>query len=114
MATFTRQMILQTFGNMLASMPLDKITVRALVRQCGVSANTFYYHFHDINELLEAWLTQEFEPLLSSPSSEWKDRLRAMLITCRERRNLIAHLTGSSSRDVYEQYVFRFSETVFS
>ena len=52
MTKFTEKAILDTFDNMLARMPFKKITVSAIVAECGISSNTFYYHFNDIYNLL--------------------------------------------------------------
>jgi AcrR family transcriptional regulator len=39
------------FWDMLAEMSYPRISVRALVAQCGLNKNTFYYHFTDMDEL---------------------------------------------------------------
>lgn len=56
MASFTRKAILTTFEDMLQKTKFDKITVSALIAKCGISPNTFYYHFRSIYDLLDAWL----------------------------------------------------------
>jgi len=50
MAQYTEKLIFDTFKGMLEEMPFDKITVSSLVRRCGISPNTFYYHFDDIQD----------------------------------------------------------------
>ena len=37
---------------MMSEMPLDDISVTALTKRCHVNRKTFYYHFHDIFDLL--------------------------------------------------------------
>lgn len=54
MANFTKKAILQTFEEMLEHTSFNKITVSDLIAQCGISSNTFYYHYHDIYDLLDA------------------------------------------------------------
>ena len=44
MANHTQNLILETFANMLEQTPLDKITVTALIKECNIGKNTFYYH----------------------------------------------------------------------
>ena len=53
MSQFTQKAIIQTFQDMLEKMPFDKITVSAIVSNCEISSNTFYYHFRDIYDLLD-------------------------------------------------------------
>ncbi len=38
--------------------PLDKITIKEIVDECGLNRQTFYYHFPDIFGLLE-WMFQQ-------------------------------------------------------
>lgn len=45
MASFTKFAILKVFGDLAASRPVDKITVKDITDQCGISRNTFYYHY---------------------------------------------------------------------
>ena len=34
--------------SLLEERPLDKITVKDITDRCGLTRNTFYYHFQDI------------------------------------------------------------------
>ena len=36
----------------MSEIPLDEISVTSLTKRCGVNRKTFYYHFHDIYDLL--------------------------------------------------------------
>ncbi|MBE5774619.1 MAG: TetR family transcriptional regulator, partial [Clostridiales bacterium] len=36
---------------------LDKITVKDLVEECGISRQTFYYHFQDLFDVVE-WMME--------------------------------------------------------
>lgn len=53
MANYTQKLIIDTFNEMLDRMPFDKITVTALIKECQIGRNTFYYHYQDIYELLD-------------------------------------------------------------
>ena len=53
-----KQYIAQTFGQMVKEKPIDRITVKELVGRCEISRQTFYYHFHDLGEVME-WITRE-------------------------------------------------------
>ena len=58
-------------------MPLDKITVKEIVEACGISRNTFYYHFGDIYALLEALFTRDVQRICEEgPEGEsWAEGL---------------------------------------
>ena len=47
---------------MMAEVPLDDISVTALTKRCHVNRKTFYYHFHDIFDLLtQVFLDEKIE-----------------------------------------------------
>ena len=52
MTDFTRREIKSKFMELLSEKNFDKITVKELVDACGISRNTFYYHYHDIFEVM--------------------------------------------------------------
>lgn len=103
MALLTQKAILSTFEEMLEEMPFDKITVSALVRRCGVSSNTFYYHYQDIYDLLDVWMSTRLGMLKKSvPESKgWKEEVRVFLKYCPEpskarHESSLLHLPQSS------------------
>lgn len=69
MARYTQKAILQTFQDMLEKMPFDKITVSAIVSNCEISFNTFYYHYQDIYDLLDAWIAVKMQAYKADVSS---------------------------------------------
>ena len=58
MASSTKKALADALKKMMAVKPIDKITVNDLVETCGVSRQTFYYHFNDVYDLLE-WVFEE-------------------------------------------------------
>ena len=59
MAKYTKQMLADALYRTLEKKPLDRIRISDLTQECGVNRQTFYYHFHDIYELVEwIYLTQ--------------------------------------------------------
>lgn len=53
----TKRIIANALEEMLRNKSIDKITVSSLIEACGVSRQTFYYHFRDIMDVLE-WSIQ--------------------------------------------------------
>lgn len=80
MADFTRQAIRQTFLKLLDTTPLDKITVRMIVDGCGISRNTFYYHYEDIPALLRDILETDLARIVQSAPAECDSNQRARLL----------------------------------
>lgn len=55
MSNKTKEMLAKALKEILDRKPLDKITISDLTKECGVNRQTFYYHFHDIYDLIE-WI----------------------------------------------------------
>ena len=53
MANFTSKAIKESFIKLLNEKPMNKISVKDIVEDCGINRNSFYYHFQDIPTLLE-------------------------------------------------------------
>ncbi len=53
--SFTKKAIMDSFLHLIEKKPLDKITVRDIVDDCGINRNTFYYYFQDIYAVLEEY-----------------------------------------------------------
>lgn len=53
-----KRMIADTFVDLSRTRSLDKITVKHLVEACGISRQSFYYHFQDIMEVIE-WIVEQ-------------------------------------------------------
>lgn len=113
MAQFTQKAIVNTFQDMLEEMPFDKITVSAIVKRCEISSNTFYYHFRDIYDLLDHWLTLTFQMYIDRPDFSWRDASKEFLHVCQKNKKIVYHLSNSLSRERMEQYVFSQSNDYF-
>ena len=66
MAQFTKKAILDSFVELISERPFDKITVKDIVTRCGVSRNTFYYYFEDVNALVDELFQVETQNILGS------------------------------------------------
>ena len=69
MAQFTKKAIVESFISLLNQKPLDKITVKEIVDDCGINRNTFYYHFEDIRALLAFVIDAEVERVIAKHAS---------------------------------------------
>ena len=57
MTSHTKQLLGNTLKDLMNKKPLKKITIQELVDAANVNRQTFYYHFHDIYDLL-SWIYQ--------------------------------------------------------
>lgn len=74
-----KNIIGETFVKMVARKGIDKITVKALIEECHVSRQTFYYHFQDIMDVLE-WCVRQKTNTLVKESLKAEDLQTALQI----------------------------------
>ena len=60
----TEYRLAEALKNMMSEVPLDSISVTTLTKKCKVNRQTFYYHFHDIYDLLTLIFLNESIPEL--------------------------------------------------
>ena len=64
MTNTTKVAIKESIIRLLNRKPLNKITVKEIVDDCGINRNTFYYHYADIRALLEEIFIEQSNQLL--------------------------------------------------
>ena len=72
-----KAVIAEAFLKLSRQKSVDKITVKDLVEACGISRQTFYYHFQDILEVIQ-WSAQQFFQEVLKRSLEAKTPEAAM------------------------------------
>lgn len=100
-----KALIAGSFYDLTQKKPVDKITVKDLVESCGISRQTFYYHFQDILEVIE-WTTEQAiqVSLEASLKAETPEEAMGVLIraTAREYR-LIQKMLNSQKREFVDR-----------
>ena len=61
----TKQLLAQSLQELMATTPLEKISVNDIVDHANVGRNTFYYHFEDKYDLVNSLQQYMFEYLRS-------------------------------------------------
>lgn len=103
----TQQAIMDSFVKLLNQRPLDKITVKDIVQDCGISRNTFYYHYQDIYDLLQATFSAVLENVLTENVTTWRESLVACTRFALENRRAIYHIYRSSNREQLDRYLYK-------
>lgn len=114
MPGFTRQIILHTLTELMNEKPLSKITVKDIVERCGVNRNTFYYHFRDIPDAVEAMVREELNDILKDqkvPESV-SDCMEILVNAVQKNKKAMIHLYRSIQRDVFADYLDHAAERV--
>ena len=85
----------------------DKITVKDLFQECGVSRQTFYYHFRDLMDVIEYSLRGILDDVVQecAKMDDPKDAIRHVLNTVIMNRSLIRRLETTSRHKEIEKIV---------
>lgn len=116
MISVTKQKIADAFLEAAQHKPIDKVTVKDVVSICGITRQTFYYHFQDLLEVVE-WLVGERVDMLleeTMAAESPKAAIRVMLSTVSEQPDFIKQLMRSRKREEAERIFFDAARTFFS
>ena len=116
MADFTKKAIRDSFLKLLEERPLKQISVRDIVEGCGINRNTFYYHYQDIPQLLEAIVSEEAEILITEHPEfdSMESCLNTIIDFAEQNKTLVMHIYKSVNRDVFEKYLWWVSDCVMA
>ena len=97
MAIDTKQMITEKLFELLSREKSENVTVKRLVEECGISRQTFYYHFKDIIDVME-WgcrqaLKDDLETGLKAESP--REAITVFVTNTVNRRAAVSHLLAS-------------------
>ncbi len=115
MASFTKFAIMRAFGDLAVSKPVDKITVKDITDRCGISRNTFYYHYQDIYQVLKAYVQYAAEQVIGMMAEE-ADDAKAGLTGVRyleAHRGLLCNLYRSAANEEVRSCLQSASQVIF-
>lgn len=99
----TKNAIMDAFWQLLEEKPYSKITVKDIVDRCQINRNTFYYHYHDIPELLEYAVKTDTDFIIKTYSKYGSliDCITPLVNHCINRQKAILHIYRSVQREVF-------------
>ena len=100
MASSTKEALGNALKKMLSIKPIDKITVKDLVEECGVNRQTFYYHFDDVYDLLEWVFEEDANRILPDEIyyDQWRENVLLFFRYLYENRSFVLNIYNSQSR----------------
>lgn len=107
----TKNAIIDVFWQLLEEKPYSKITVKDIVDRCQINRNTFYYHYHDIPELLEYAVKTDTDRILKAYSGfgSLMDCITPLVNYCTNRQKALLHIYRSVQREVFLNELDRLS-----
>lgn len=107
MPNFTRRAIKESFLKLLNQRPLNQITVKDIVEDCGINRNSFYYHFSDLPALVEEIMEERVSAMVENHPTvdSVQEGADAIVEFVMHNKRAIYHIYNSVSRDVFERHL---------
>ena len=109
MAKTTKQALEASLKRMMLKKPLDKITIRDLTEDCGISRMAFYYHFKDIYDLVEWACVEDATQALQGKKTydTWQEGLTQIFEAVLDNKPFLLNAYRCISREQMERFLFR-------
>ena len=109
MTQFTSKAIEESFIRLLNERPLDKITIKDIVDDCGISRMAFYYHFKDIYDLVEWACIEDASKALQGKKTyeTWQEGLLQIFEAVQENKPFILNAYRCISREQMERFLYQ-------
>ena len=109
MGNDTKRLIKESLIGLLNDKPFDGICIKELTDACGISRNTFYYHYHDIYEVLEEIFDEHTKQHIGEADTWelWEDGILSSLEFVLQNRKAVYHVYNSLNRENLERYINR-------
>ena len=105
----TKQALEASLKRLMLKKPLDKITIRDITEDCGISRMAFYYHFKDIYDLVEWACIEDAAAALQGKKTcdTWQEGLLQIFEAVLENKPFILNAYRCISRDQMERFLFQ-------
>ena len=101
----TEHKLAKALKEMMSKQPLDSISVMSLAKACNVNRKTFYYHFHDIYDLLTQVFLDEKIPGIKDVT-DINSLNKKIFDYYSENKNFIDATLSSAGRDLFEEFMY--------
>lgn len=105
----TKELIYETFVELLSQKPFDKITVKDIVETCDINRNTFYYYYSDIYDLLEEIFKKHLNIIVEAHKNgrSWAAAFLKVANVAYTHKRIINNICASRSYDYLENYMYK-------
>lgn len=90
---------------LMAEVPLDNISVTLLAKKCQVKRQTFYYHFHDIYDLLTlVFLNETIEGI--NEAKTIKQIIKYIYDYYSNNKPFVEATIDSAAKDLFQEFIY--------
>ena len=109
MSKLTQKAIKESFVKLVDKKPIDRITIKDITDECGISRNTFYYHYSDLPALVEELLMDSAEEVMQKyPTIDsLEDGIKIAAGFVLDNRRAVRHIYNSPHRYIYERCLMK-------
>ena len=111
-ATMTRRAIAAGLKELMETHSFASLSVGDIARQCGVSRNTFYYHFRDKYDLISWVFHTEITPIVDDPTArgDWAAGLLALCSYMQANKKFYLNVLQFHGHDSFSDCLMQFYE----
>ena len=104
----TKRLLAQSLQEIMATTPLEKISVNDIVDHAGVGRNTFYYHFEDKYDLVNWYFQNGITSFLVERSaySSWDAMLDAIVDYLEQNKVFYCNALAYNGQNSLQEYAF--------
>lgn len=107
MPNFTKKAIMSSFWKLLNERPLNQITVKDIVEDCGINRNSFYYHYQDLPSLIEEIVEDLIKQTIDEhPTiSTFEECLNVVVNMVMDNKKAVFHIYNSVDHRILDKYM---------
>ena len=94
----------EALKSLMSEVPLDSISVSLLAKKCRVRRQTFYYHFHDIYDLLTLVFLNEIIPDIDE-CKNLKQMIKTIYYYYDKNKAFIDATINSACKDLFQEFI---------
>lgn len=104
----TKKMIVIAFRELMSEKSLNKITINDIAQKCSINRQTFYYHFHDIIDLID-WIceTEGEKAMEVMAHSSWKEAFLGLFGLIQKDKVLVTNIYKHTSAEYLNKILYR-------
>lgn len=107
MSQQTRDNIIRVTLELAEHKPINRITIRNITDAAGITRNTFYYHFHDIYDVLSQVINDYMSKVMQTGADRFDEALFDLIAFNLRYRRIWRNIYNTLGRDRLTVYVQR-------
>lgn len=101
----TEYRLAECLRNLMSTTPLDTISVTTLTKNCKINRQTFYYHFHDIYDLLTlVYLNEKIKGI--EETTNVKEMVKVIFEYYNENKFFIDASLSSAGKSLVQEFIY--------